>query len=175
MNGGKGHMRYRTLAWVMALICGLAIPAGAANLEGGFFDQPIFQPDAYEKLVSIKATTWGKVTRNIALKASGQDRGILATTTGRGYTDSIIAVDNALLVSVNGNDLVAEGLAAEKTFNKTTVASVKDNFNHFTGVANVNVAAGNLNVQKTYYSGPDLAAGGLMSNGGSSKLTAISK
>ena len=91
-------MRYRTLALGHGPDLRVSYPGWCGQFGGGFFfDQPIFQPDAYEKLVSIKATTWGRVTRNIAVKASEQDRGILATTTGRGYGDSIIAVDNALL------------------------------------------------------------------------------
>ncbi len=64
-------MTYRTLAWVMALIVGLAVPAGAASLAGGFFDEPIFQADAYKQLVNLRAKTRGVVARNIA----GRNRG----------------------------------------------------------------------------------------------------
>ena len=66
-------MAYRTLAWVMALIVGLAVPAGAATLAGGFFDEPIFQADAYEKLVNLRAKTRGVVARNIARKNRGPE------------------------------------------------------------------------------------------------------
>ena len=50
-------MAYRTLAWVIALICGLAIPAGAGTLGVVSFDEPIFQPGASEKLVNLRAKT----------------------------------------------------------------------------------------------------------------------
>ncbi len=61
-------------------------------------------------------------------------------------------VDNALLVSVNGNKVADHGRGM--TYDKTTVASFNNNFNNSTGVANINVASGNMNMQKTYYSGP---------------------
>ena len=52
-------------------------------------------------------------------------------------------VDNALLVSVNGNAVVDRGLDNANTYNKTSVASLKNCFNNSTGVANVNLASGN--------------------------------
>jgi hypothetical protein len=166
-------MTYRTLAWVMVLICGLALPAGAASLAGGFFDEPIFQPGAYETLVSLRAKTRGVVTRNFAAKALVQDRALLTAPAALSKPGSLIAVDNALLVTVNGHETGDRGLSNATTYNKNTVASVKNDFNNFTGVANVNVAAGNLNTQKTYYSG-DLPPS-VLANGGSSNLTAIRK
>ena len=66
-------MTYRTLAWVMALIVGLAVPAGAANLAGGFFDEPIFQADAYKQLVNLRAKTRGVVARNLRSKNRGPE------------------------------------------------------------------------------------------------------
>ena len=60
-------------------------------------------------------------------------------------------------------------------YNKTTVASCTNSFNHSIGVTNLNVASGNLNVQTTYYSGPDLSSSGLLAHGGSTNLTAIRK
>ncbi len=93
-------MAYRTLAWVVALIVGLAVPAGAGTLASGFFDEPIFQADAYKQLVSIRAKTRGVAARNLAVKTAVQNNDILASTTGKG--GSVNIVDNALLVSVNG-------------------------------------------------------------------------
>ena len=84
-------------------------------------------------------------------------------------------MDNALLVSVNGNELVDHGVGNRIHYNKTTVASFNNSFNNSTGVANVNIASGNLNIQTTYYSGPDLSSSGLLANGGSANLTAIRK
>jgi hypothetical protein len=106
-------MAYRTLAWVMALICGLAIPAGAATLTDGFSDQPIFQSDACEKLVNAMAKTPGVIARNIT-----QESGIPAATTAPSQAGSIIAVDNAILVSVHGNAMVDNGMRNEKTYKK---------------------------------------------------------
>jgi hypothetical protein len=65
----------------------------------------------------------------------------------------------------------------ETTYNKTTVASVKDSFNNFTGVANINVAAGNLNTQSVSfsYSGPDLLSNGLVAASGPAKQGATRK
>ena len=99
-------MTYRTLAWVMALIVGLAVPAGAASLAGGFFDEPIFQADAYNQLVNLRAKTRGVAARNFAVKTAAQNNDILAATTGKGGS---VIVDNALLVSVNGNKLADQG------------------------------------------------------------------
>ncbi len=134
-------MTYRTVAWVMALIVGLAVPAGAASLAGGFFDEPIFQADAYKQLVNLRTKTRGVVARNFAVKTAVQNDDILAATTGKG--GSVNVVDNALLVSVNGNEVADQGLSNGMTYNKTTVASLKNSFNNFTGVANVNIASGN--------------------------------
>ena len=163
-------MTYRTLAWAMALIVGLAVPAGAASLAGGFFDEPIFQADAYNQLVNLRAKTRGAVARNVAVKTGVQNNDILAATTGKG---GVNVVDNALLVSVNGNKVADHGISNEMTYNKTTETSFNNNFNNSTGVANINIASGNLNVQKTYYSGPDLS--GLLANAGSANLTVIRK
>jgi hypothetical protein len=44
-----------------------------------------------------------------------------------------------------------------------------------TGVANINVAAGNLNIQSISYSGPDLSSTGLLATGGSVKPAATGK
>jgi hypothetical protein len=49
---------------------------------------------------------------------------------------------------------------------------LNNSFNKFTGAANTNVAAGNLNIQSIYYSGPDLSSNGLLANGGLAKLAA---
>ena len=168
-------MAYRTLAWIMALICGLAIPAGAATSADGLFDQPIFQSDAGKNLVNTTAKTKGVITRNSAAKADVQENGILAAATAHGQAGSIIAVDNALLVSVHGNALVDAGLGNATTYNKNTVASLDHSFNQAIGVANINVAAGNLNSQSIYYSGPDLSSIGLLANGGVAKLAATHK
>jgi hypothetical protein len=97
INGGKEHMAYRTLAWVMALICGLAIPAGAGTLGSGFFDEPIFQPGAYEKLVNLRAKTRGEVGRNIAVNTAVQNSGIQASTPAHSKSGSIFSVEYALL------------------------------------------------------------------------------
>ena len=59
------------------------------------------------------------------------------------------------------------------TYDKTTVASFNNNFNNSTGVANVNLASGNLNIQRTYYSGS--LPSELLANAGSANLTAIRK
>ena len=163
-------MTYRTVACVMALIVGLAVPAGAANLAGGFFDEPIFQADAYKQLVSLRAKTQGVVARTFAVKTAVQNNDILAATTGKGGT---FIVDNALLVSVNGNAVVDRGLDNANTYNKTSVASLKNCFNNSTGVANVNLASGNFNVQKTYYSGS--LPSEMLANAGSANLTALRK
>ena len=84
-------------------------------------------------------------------------------------------MDNALLVSVNGNELVDHGVVNRMNYDKSTVASFTNSFNNFTGVANFNIATGNLNIQRTNYSGPDLSSSGLLANGGSANLTAIRK
>ena len=171
-------MTYRTYAWVMALICGLAIPAGAATSADGSFDQQIFQADAGEKRVNPKAKTRGVITGTVAAKAEVQESDLLAATTARSRPGSIIVVDNALLVSVHGNAMVYNGrrnMGNEQTFNKATVASVNHSFNNSTGVANINVAAGNLNIQSISYSGLDLSASGLLATGGSVKPAATGK
>jgi hypothetical protein len=166
-------MTYRTMACVLALIVGLAVPAGAASLGGEFFDEPIFQPDAYKQLVNLRAKTRGVAARNVAVKTAAQNNDILAATTGKG--GSVNIVDNALLVSVNGNKVADHGISNEMIYNKTAVTSFNNNFNNSTGVANVNIVSGNMNVQTTYYSGPDLSANGLLANAGSANLTAIRK
>ena len=79
-------------------------------------------------------------------------------------------MDNALLVSVNGNEVADHGLSNAMTYNKTTVASLNNNFNNSTGVANVNIASGNHNIQKTYYSGS--LPSELLASGGSANLAA---
>lgn len=163
-------MAYRTLAWVVALIVGLAAPASAGTLASGFFDEPIFQPDAYKQLVSIRAKTRGVVARNAGGITAVQNNDILAATTGKGGSFNI--VDNALLVSVNGNMVADYGRARAMTYDKTTVAAFNNNFNNSTGVANINITAGNFNTQKTYYSGPDLSSAQL-ANGGSGSQAAI--
>jgi hypothetical protein len=154
----------------MALIVGLAVPAGAASLAGGFFDEPIFQADAYKQLVNLRTKTRGVVARNTGGKTEVQNNDILATTTGKGGT---FIIDNALLVSVNGNAVVDQGLGNPNTYNKTTVAALNNNFNNSTGVANVNIASGNMNIQKTYYSGS--LPSELLASGGSANLTALRK
>ena len=154
-------MAYPALAGIMVLICGLAIPAGAATLTDGLSDQV--------------ATTRGVITSPMAAKAAVLSSDILAATTALNKAGSIIVVDNALLVSVHGNAMVDNGRRLEKTFNKSTVASLNHSFNNFTGVANVNVAAGNLNVQSINYSGPDLSSIGPLANGGSAKPAATRK
>jgi hypothetical protein len=166
-------MTYRTMACVMALIVGLAVPAGAASFWGGFFDEPIFQSDAYKQLVNIKAKTRGVAARNFAVKTAAQNNDVLAATAGKG--GSVNVVDNALLVSVNGNKVADQGITNGLSYDKTAVTSFTNNFNNSTGVANINLASGNLNVQKTYYSGPDLSASGLLANAGSANLTTIRK
>ena len=93
----------------MALICGLAIPAGAATSADGSFDQQIFQADAGEKPVNPMAKTPGVITRTVAAKADVQENDLLAATTARSKPGSIIVVDNALLVSVHGNAMVDNG------------------------------------------------------------------
>jgi hypothetical protein len=168
-------MGYWTLAWLMALICGVALPAGAATLAGGFFDEPIIPPHAYEKLVGTMAKTRGVMARNITAKAAVPESGILAATTANSKAGSFHAVDNALLVSVNGNTTVNEGMGNRMTYNKTTVASVNNSYNNFNGVVNLNVTSGNLNTQTANYSGPDLSANGLLANGGSTKVAPIRK
>ena len=80
-------------------------------------------------------------------------------------------MDNALLVSVNGNAVVDRGLGNANTYNKTSVASLNNNFNNSTGVANVNIASGNNNIQKTYYSGS--LPSELLASGGSGSQAAI--
>ena len=62
-----------------------------------------------------------------------------------------------------------------RPYNKATVASVNHSFNNSTGVANINVAAGNLNIQSISYSGPDLSSSGLLATGGSVKPAATGK
>jgi hypothetical protein len=161
-------MTYRTLVWVMALIVGLAVPAGAASLASGFFDEPIFQADAYNQLVNLRAKTRGEAARNFAVKAAAQNNDILAATTGKGGS---VIVDNALLVSVNSDKLSDQGKGM--TCDQTTVTSFNNNFNNFTGVANVNLASGNHNIQRTYSSG--LLPSELLANAGSANLTAIRK
>ena len=171
-------MTYRTYAWVMVLICGLAIPSGAATSADGSFDQQIFQAEAGEKLVNPMAKTPGVITRTVAAKADLQENDLLAATTARSRPGSIIVVDNALLVSVHGNAMVDNGrrnMGNEQTYNKATVASVNHSFNNSTGVANINVAAGNLNLQSISYSGPDLSSSGLLATGGSVKPAATGK
>ncbi len=96
----------------MALICGLAIPAGGATLAGGFFDEPIFQPGAYEKLISMKVGTRGVVARNIKGKAEVQAGAMLDADMAESKGGGINIVDNALLVSVNGNEVVNTWLGA---------------------------------------------------------------
>ena len=155
-------MAYRTLAWVMALIVGLAVPAGAASLAGGFFDEPIFQADAYKQLVSLRAKTRGVAARNLAVKTPVQNNDILASTTGKG--GSVNIVDNALLVTVNGNETGDKGIGI--TYNKTTVASLRNCYYKGPGVWCVNITAGNFNTAKTSYSGPDLSSA-LLAGGGS--------
>ncbi len=147
-------MTYRTLAWVMALICGLAIPSGAATSADDSSIQQIFQP---------------------ALKADVQGNDLLAATTAQGEAGSIIVVDNALLVSVHGNAMLGNVRRLETTFNKTTVASLNNSYNNSTGVANINVASGNLNTQTINFSGPDLSSSGLLATGGSVKAAGTSK
>jgi hypothetical protein len=168
-------MTYRTLAWVMALICGLAVPAGGATLAGGFFDVPIFQPGAYAKLVSLKAKTRGVVARNIKVKAAVQAGAMQDADMADSKGGGINIVDNALLVSVNGNEVVNTGLEQGMTYQKTTFSASNHSYNNFTGVSNVNMVAGNMNTQTTIYSGPDLSASGLLANGGTTKLTAVNK
>jgi len=160
-------MAYRTIAWAIAIIVGLAVPAGAGSLAGGFFDEPIFQADAYKQLVNIRAKT-RVVVRTFAVKTADQNNDILAATTAKGNS---VIVDNALLVSVNGNAVVDRGLRHANTYNKTSVASLKDCFNNSTGVANVNLASGNHNIQRTYYSGS--LPGELLASGGSASQAAI--
>ena len=109
------------------------------------------------------------VARNIAVKTAVQNNDILAATTGKG--GSVNVVDNALLVSVNGNKVADHGISNGMTYNKTTVASFNNNFNNSTGVANINIASGNLNIQKTYYSGS--LPSELLASGGSANLTAL--
>jgi hypothetical protein len=162
----------------MALICGLAIPAGAATSADSAFDQQIFQADACEKPVNPMAKIGGVITRTVAVKADVQESDLLAATTAPSKPGSIVVVDNALLVSVHGNAMVQNGrrnTGNEQTFNKTNVASVNHSFNNSTGVANINVAAGNLNIQSISYSGPDLSSGGLLATGGSVKPAATGK
>jgi hypothetical protein len=168
-------MAYRTLAWVMALICGLAIPAGAGTLADGFFDQQIYPAEVGEKLVNTAAMTRGVITSTIGVKGEVLESGILAATTAQSNAASIIVADNALLVSVHGDTLVGKGKSIDKTYNKATVASLNNSFNNSTGVANINMAAGNLNVQTINYSGPDLSSNGLLANGGSAKPSATRK
>jgi hypothetical protein len=163
-------MTYRTLACVMALIVGLAVPAGAASLAGGFIDEPIFQADAYKQLVNLRAKTRGVVARNTGGETAIQNNDILADTTGKGGT---FIVDNALLVSVNGNETGDNGISGVITYNKTSGHSLKNSFNNSTGVANVNIASGNMNIQKTYYSGS--LPSELLASGGSANLTALRK
>ena len=128
------------------------------------------------------STPWqklvGVITGTVAAKADVQDSNLLAATTARSKPGSIIVVDNALLVSVHGNAMVDNGrrnMGNEQTFNKATVASVNHSFNNSTGVANINVAAGNMNTQSISYSGPDLSANGLLATGGSVKPAATGK
>lgn len=168
-------MAYWTLAWLMALICGLALPAGAATLAGSFFDEPIIPPHAYEKLVGTMAKTRGVIARNITAKAAVPDSGILAAIPANSKAGGIHAVDNALLVSVNGNATGNESIGNRMTYNKTSVASVNNSYNNFNGVVNLNVTSGNLNTQTANYSGPDLSANGLLANSGSTKAAAIGK
>jgi len=166
-------MTYWTLAWLGALIFGLAIPAGAATLADGFFDEPIFPLHAYEQLVNIRAKTRGVIARNTATKTAVQESGMLAATTPKSKVGNIMAVDNALLVSVSGNaglDKPLGNVGNANTYNESTVASVNGKF---IGVTNVNVAAGNLNNQSTYYSGPDLS--GLQASVGSTTLGVVRK
>jgi hypothetical protein len=173
-------MTYRTLACIMAFICGLVIPAGAATSADGLFDQPILQPAVGEKLASTMVTL-RLTTRNVAGETGVLDSGTLAATTAQSKGGSIVVVDNALLVSVHGNAMVnsgpGSGMVNETTYNKATVAFLKDSFNNSTGVANINVAAGNLNTQSVYfsYSGPDLLSNGLTAASGSAKPGATRK
>ena len=159
-------MTYRTLAWLMALICGLAIPAGAATLGGGFFDEPLFPPRAHEQLVNTRAQARGRIASNTAAKSAVQGRGMLAATTAK--SKGSIVVDNALLVSVNGNALVDKGLgSAHNTYNKNITASVNNSFNNSIGVANMNAASGNFQNQSTSFSGSlpsGLLASGVSAN-----------
>ena len=161
-------MTYRTVACVMALIVGLAVPAGAASFLGGVFDEPIFQADAYKQLVNFRTKPRGVVARNFAVRAGAQNDDILAATTGKG--GSVNIVDNALLVSVNGNETGNKGIRSGNNYNKTIVASLNC-FKNTPGVANVNITAGNLNTQITSYSGPDLSSGLLASGGSTSQAT----
>jgi hypothetical protein len=154
-------MAYPTLAGVMVLICGLAILAGAASLTNGLSEQ--------------MATTQGVIPNPMAVKAAVLSNDVLAATTALNKAGSIIVVDNALLVSVHGNAMVDNGMPIEKTYHNSTVASLNHGFNNSTGVANINVAAGNLNLQSIYYSGPDLASIGSLANGGSAKPAATHK
>lgn len=163
-------MTYRTLAWLMALICGLAIPAGAATLGDGFFDQPIFPPHAYEQLANLRAETRGVIARNTVAKDAVQDRGMLAATTAK--SKGGIVVDNALLVSVNGNALVDKGLGnAHNTYNKNITASVNNSFIDSIGVANMNAGVGNFQNQSTSFSGS--LPSGLLASGGSTNAAAV--
>ncbi len=171
-------MTYRTYALVMALICGLAIQAGPAFSAENSFEQQIFQPAAGEKPVNTLAQTPGVITRNLAAIAVVQENDVLAATTARSKAGSIIVVDNAILVSVHGNAMVSNGMGImgnEMTYTKATVASLNNSFNNSTGVANINVAAGNLNIQTIHYSGPDLSSSGLLAASGSAKPAATGK